>query len=108
MQENLLAIAKSRQEAMRTSDVQMLNSLLERERQQLTLAEPMERTQDFDREVSPLLGRGVEPTVSVIAEKVSEPTRTQLIVISGAASGAWWSSWIGRRGLIRRCRKLSS
>ena len=79
-QQRMLKLALARREAMRAFDIERLEILVELERaESLTLAELDKRRQGLVAQFRTLLGHGVEPSVSVIAGRCSEPVRGQLL-----------------------------
>lgn len=88
-QQRLVRLALIRREAMRTFDVERMETLLEQERaESLTLAELDKRRQGLVSQFRNHLGKGVEPTVSEIARRVSEPARSQLLSVAGEIKAA--------------------
>ena len=88
VQERLLTLALARQEAMRAYDMGAMNGLLERERGELAAMESVEKRRTVLVEACRrVMGRGANPTTSEIAGMCKEPTRTQILVLSGKSRG---------------------
>jgi hypothetical protein len=82
-QQRLLQIAMLRQEAMKAFDIERLNSLHEQERVETQQAESFDiRRKTIIQQFRPILGQGVEPSVSEIARRCQDPFKTQLLVIA--------------------------
>jgi hypothetical protein len=83
-QQRLLQIAVLRQEAMKAFDIERLNALHEQERAETQNADSFEtRRKTIIQQFRPLLGNGIEPSVSEIARRCQEPTKTQLLALAG-------------------------
>jgi hypothetical protein len=82
-QQRLLQIAVLRQDAMKSFDIERLNTLHDQERLETLNAEPFDlRRKNIIAQFRPLLG-GAEPSVSEIARRVNDPFRTQLLALAG-------------------------
>jgi hypothetical protein len=82
-QRRLLQIALVRREAMRVFEIEKLNGLMEMERVELVGAAKL----DDQRKVliyrfRQLMEKGVEPTVSEIAKRSTEPAKTHLLTLA--------------------------
>ena len=83
-QQRLLQIALIRQDAMRSFDIEKLNTLHEQERMETQNAESFEsRRKTIIQQFRPILGNGVEPSVSEIARRCKDPAKTQLLALAG-------------------------
>ena len=83
MQQQLLQIATARQEAMRLFDLKRLQSLTELEHAELQRAAKIEtRRKALIFQLKAALGKGIEPTVTEIAKRTSEPTKSQLLALA--------------------------
>ncbi|MCL2646706.1 MAG: flagellar protein FlgN [Phycisphaerales bacterium] len=84
MQQRILQIAASRQEAMRTFDIERLQGVAEQERLEMQRAEEMEtRRAALIRRLRAALGKGIGPTVTEVAKHVGEPVKSQLLGLAG-------------------------
>jgi hypothetical protein len=80
VQERLLSFVKARREAMRTFDIARLGTLAEQEKQLTEALVAIDRRrQTLIGQFKPFMARGVEPTISEIAKRVTEPVRSQLL-----------------------------
>jgi hypothetical protein len=80
--ERQLSLAKSRLEAMRTYDLPLMNTLMEREEIAARNLELLElRRKDLIARLRRTLG--VEPTTSLVAARVAEPVKSQLLGLAG-------------------------
>jgi hypothetical protein len=78
--ERLLKLALARRQAMRNFEIDRLEMFVEQEKTELTnLVSLDRRRQLLVPQFRAHLGRGIEPTVSEIARRVSEPARSQLL-----------------------------
>jgi hypothetical protein len=83
-QERLLKLALARRDAMRVFDVAHMEVIAGQERQEIqTLAAIDRQRQALVAQFRSVLGRNVEPTVSEIAPRVPEPTRSRLLGLAG-------------------------
>ena len=81
--QRLLQIALLRQDAMRAFDVQKLNELLEREKLEAQRLETLEKLRRILVEQMKLqLGRGVEPNISELAKRATEPNKSILLSVA--------------------------
>jgi hypothetical protein len=79
-QQSILRVATLRQEAMRAFDIERLQSLAEQERVEMQRAAELEKRRTaLIARLRSQLGNRVEPTVSEVAKRVSEPVRAQLL-----------------------------
>jgi hypothetical protein len=82
-QQRLLQIAVLRQEAMRSFDIERLNSLSEQERTETQNAAGFDnRRTSLVFQFRQMFGSDVYPGVSEIAKRSSEPGRTQLLSLA--------------------------
>ncbi len=87
-QRRLLRIAIARQEAMRLFEVDKLNGFMEQERTEVQVAGKLdEGRKNLISRFRLALGAGIEPTVSEIAKRCSEPTKTQLLCLATEIKG---------------------
>ena len=83
-QERLLKLALARREAMRTYDVERMEAIAIQERTEMqTMVVVNRKRQVLVAQFRTLLGRNVEPTVSEIAKRVAEPTKSRLLGLAG-------------------------
>lgn len=83
-QQRMLQLALQRREAMKTFDIDRLEALTRQEQLELQAAAEMDkRRKAVVAEFKRILGPKVEPTVSEIAKRTTEPMRTQLLVLAG-------------------------
>jgi hypothetical protein len=79
-QERLLALALARREAMRTFDLERLETVAGQERAEtLRMAELNKRRGTLTAQMQAALGGGTAATVSEVARRVEEPMRSQLL-----------------------------
>ena len=79
-QQRILQIATARQEAMKSFDIERLNTLTEQERSEIQKADAYEsRRKLLAQQFKNVLGKGFDPTVSEIAKRAAEPTRGQIL-----------------------------
>jgi seryl-tRNA synthetase len=79
-QQRLLQFALARREAMRTLDVERLQSMNDQERAEAQAVQLLDkRRQALVAQFKTLLGRNVDATVTEIARRVPEPTKSQLL-----------------------------
>jgi hypothetical protein len=79
-QQRLLQFALARREAMRTFDVERLQSMNDQERAEAQAVQLLDkRRQALVAQFKTLLGRNVDATVTEIARRVPEPTKSQLL-----------------------------
>jgi uncharacterized membrane protein YdfJ with MMPL/SSD domain len=87
-QQRLLQIATSRQEAMRSFDVERLNTLLEQERGETQRAEGYEqRRNKLVQQFQSLAGKETPASVTEIAKRAGEPMKSQLLGLAGQLKG---------------------
>jgi predicted phage-related endonuclease len=83
-QERLLKLALARREAMRTFDMGRLEMLAEQERAELLKAAELDKQRAaLVGRFAAVLGKGTVPTVTEIAKRVNEPTKSQLLGLAG-------------------------
>jgi len=83
-QQRLVSLALMRREAMRSYDMERLNSAAMQEQIELQRLAKLELARkDLVGRFKQLLGRNFEPTVSEIAKRTGEPSRTQLLALAG-------------------------
>ena len=80
--ERQLALAKARLEAMRVYDLDQMTSLMAREELEVRGLEQLEaRRKDLTARIKRVLG--VDPTTSLIAARMNEPQKSQLLGLAG-------------------------
>jgi len=79
-QQRLVTLALARRDAMRAFDIERLNAIGAQEHAEMQTVAALEtRRKTLIQQFKAVLGRNVDPTVSEIAKRASEPARTQLL-----------------------------
>jgi len=82
-QERQLALATRRQDAMRSYNLEGLNAVAQRERDEVVTLENLEnRRKQLLSRIQATMGRNVKVTTSEIAKRCKEPVKSQLLVVA--------------------------
>jgi hypothetical protein len=83
-QQRLLQIATARQEAMRSFDIERLNTLLEQERTETQRAESYEqRRTTLVGQFKNIMGKNTPASITEIAKRANDPMKSQLLGLAG-------------------------